>query len=130
MSNPAMIHPAPNVNRRPCTSTPLRCFGATPGAGNPALVIEHDRSSPDARQAFARERNTTCAWINPPQQGGSAASVDFYYPHTRSPLCLHATLAAAERLFMRAGAQPSLTVTAAGLRRSGTDLCHGLSLVG
>ena len=107
----------------------------------PALLRRHPRrrqsgprdrarSSPDARQGFARERNTTCAWIDPPQQGGSAASVDFYYPHTRSPLSLHATLAAAERLFMRAGAQPSLTVTAAGLRRSGTDLCHGLSLLG
>jgi PhzF family phenazine biosynthesis protein len=91
----------------------LLCFGATAGAGNPALVIEDDRSPPDARQAFARERNTTCVWIDPPQQDGIAAIVDFYYPHTRSPLCLHATLAAAERLFARLGAHPPLAVTTA-----------------
>lgn len=91
----------------------LRCFGATPGAGNPALVIEDDRSRPDARQAFARERNTTCVWIDPARDDASAASVDFYYPHTRSPLCLHATLAAADRLFARPGAHPPLTVTTA-----------------
>ena len=91
----------------------LRCFGATPGAGNPALVIEDDRSSPDARQAFARARDTTCVWIDPARADGATASVDFYYPHARSPLCLHATLAAAERLLARAEAHPPLTVTTA-----------------
>jgi len=91
----------------------LRCFGATANTGNPAIVIEDDPSQPDARQAFARERNTTCVWIDPPQEDGMAAIVDFYYPHTRSPLCLHATLAAAARLFARPGANPPLTVTTA-----------------
>ncbi|WP_313171612.1 PhzF family phenazine biosynthesis protein [Massilia oculi] len=91
----------------------LRCFGATANAGNPALVIEDDQSNPDARQAFAREHNTTCVWIDPPQEYGTAAIVDFYYPHMRSPLCLHATLAAAARLFARPGANPPLTVKTA-----------------
>ena len=91
----------------------LRCFGAIPGAGNPAVVIEDDRSGLDARQAFARERNSTCVWIDPARDDGSAAVVDFYYPHTRSPLCLHATLAAAERLFARPDAPPTVTVTTA-----------------
>lgn len=91
----------------------LRCFGATPGAGNPALVIEDDSSRPDARQAFARERNTTCVWIDPALDDGITAIVDFYYPHTRSPLCLHATLAAAERLFARPDAQAPLIVKTA-----------------
>lgn len=106
----------------------LRCFGASPGAGNPALVIEDDRSGPEARQAFARERNTTCVWIDPSPDDGIAAVVDFYYPHTRSPLCLHATLAAAERLFAYADAQPPLTVKTAmhgqplALTREGDDL--------
>ncbi|WP_306396430.1 PhzF family phenazine biosynthesis protein [Telluria beijingensis] len=106
----------------------LLCFGTAQGAGNPALVIENDRSSSDARQAFARERNTTCVWIDPPRDDGSAAVVDFYYPHMRSPLCLHATLAAAAQLFARAGAQPPLTVTTAmhgqplALTREGDDL--------
>jgi len=106
----------------------LRCFGAIPGAGNPALVIEDDRSLPAARQAFARERDTTCVWIDPSLDDGIAAIVDFYYPHTRSPLCLHATLAAAERLFARADAHPPLTVKTAmhgqplALTREGDDL--------
>lgn len=91
----------------------LLCFGATAGAGNPALVIEDDSSLPDARQAFARERNSTCVWIDPALDDGIATIVDFYYPHTRSPLCLHATLAAAERLFARADAHPPLTVQTA-----------------
>ena len=106
----------------------LRCFGAAPGDGNPALVIEDDPSSAAARQAFARERDTTCVWIDPAPQDGIAASVDFYYPHTRSPLCLHATLAAAQLLFARHGADAPLTVRTAmhgqelGLARIGDDL--------
>lgn len=91
----------------------LRCFGATANAGNPALVIEDDQSNPDTREAFARKHNTTCVWIDPPQEDGMAAIVDFYYPHTRSPLCLHATLATAARLFARPDANPTLTVTTA-----------------
>lgn len=97
----------------------LRCFGAAANTGNPAIVIEDDPSRPDARQAFARERNTTCVWIDPPQDKGMAATVDFYYPHMRSPLCLHATLAAAARLFARPGANPPLMVKTA---------MHGLPL--
>jgi len=106
----------------------LRCFGAAPGLGNPALVIEDDASSPPARQAFARERNTTCVWIDPPHDDSASATVDFYYPHTRSPLCLHATLAAAERLWTRAGTDTPLTVATAmqgqrlGLTREGTSV--------
>ena len=106
----------------------LRCFGATAGVGNPALVIEDDPSLPDARQAFAREHNTTCVWIDPSQEVGIATVVDFYYPHMRSPLCLHATLAAADRLFADAGAHPPLTVKTAlhgqalALTREGDDL--------
>jgi PhzF family phenazine biosynthesis protein len=91
----------------------LRCFGATANAGNPALVIEDDSSLPEVRQAFAREHNTTCVWIDPPPGDDVTVVVDFYYPHTRSPLCLHATLAAAARLFARPGANPPLTVKTA-----------------
>ncbi len=111
----------------------LRCFGATANAGNPALVIEDDQSNPDARQAFARARNTTCVWIDPPQEDGTAAIVDFYYPHTRSPLCLHATLAAAARLFARPGINEPLTLKTAmhgqslALIREGEHLFVGLA---
>jgi PhzF family phenazine biosynthesis protein len=89
----------------------LRCFGACPGDGNPALVIEGDASPSQARQDFARERDVTCVWIDP-ASGGGVATLDFYYPHTRSPLCLHATLAAAQILFAHHGTAP-LTVRTA-----------------
>jgi PhzF family phenazine biosynthesis protein len=77
----------------------LRCFGARPGTGNPALVIEDGDHDPDARQALARARDTTCVFIDACADG--TLSVDYYYPHKRSPLCLHATLAAAAVLLGR-----------------------------
>jgi len=79
----------------------LRCFGAHPGAGNPALVVEDGDPDPAARAALARARATTCVFLDPPAAGDAAWTVDFYYPHMRSPLCLHATLAAAAVLFDR-----------------------------
>ena len=39
------------------------CFGEHADGGNPALVIEDDRSSSDTREAFARQHNVTCVWI-------------------------------------------------------------------
>jgi PhzF family phenazine biosynthesis protein len=80
----------------------LICFGAAPGSGNPALVIEGDGSDAGARQAFAQARNTTCVFIDEDGPLG-ATRVDYYYPHMRSPLCLHATLAVAAVLFARPG---------------------------
>lgn len=84
----------------------LTCFGEHAGGGNPALVIEGDRSNEEARRALARARNTTCVFLD-------GDVVDFYYPHTRSPLCLHATLAVAHVLFARHPDAPTLTVTTA-----------------
>ena len=106
----------------------LRCFGAHPGDGNPAFVIEDDASGPDTRQAFARERDVTCVWIDPPSGTDSAGTLDFYYPHTRSPLCVHATLAAARVLFAHHGEDAPLAVRTAmhgqelGLARDGDDV--------
>jgi PhzF family phenazine biosynthesis protein len=98
----------------------FRCFGKDDGDGNPALVIEDDSSSPSARQAFARTCNVTCVWIDPSNAPGVIAVVDFFYPHTRSPLCLHATLAVGRRLFERHRTEGELTVeTAAGGQRLG-----------
>ena len=84
----------------------LRCFGAGPGDGNAALVIEDDGSSEEARRAFAQSRNTTCVFLD-------GEVVDFYYPHMRSPLCLHATLAVAHVLFARQPDAPVLAVKTA-----------------
>ena len=85
----------------------LICFGAHPGDGNPALVIEDDGMAPVARQAFAAARNTTCVFLSRGQE------VDYYYPHMRSPLCLHATLAAAAVLFKREQAARTIAVRTA-----------------
>lgn len=93
----------------------LRCFGALPGDGNPALVIENGDPDSAARQAFARERDTTCVWIDPAPDAGSPL-IDFYYPHARSPLCVHATLAVAHLLISRAGTA-ELTVRTAMRRQ-------------
>lgn len=84
----------------------LKCFGEAPGDGNPALVIEGDASNDAARHAFAKARNTTCVYLE-------GDVVDFHYPHTRSPLCLHATLAVARVLFARRPDDVLLTVTTA-----------------
>jgi PhzF family phenazine biosynthesis protein len=99
----------------------LRCFGAYPGEGNPALVIEDDGMEQAARQAYAAARNTTCVFLSPDGE------VDYFYPHMRSPLCLHATLAVAAVLFGRPGAGETMTVRTAmkgqqlTLSREGSD---------
>ncbi|MCA1854770.1 PhzF family phenazine biosynthesis protein [Massilia oculi] len=84
----------------------LHCFGAAPGSGNPALVIEGGAPDAAARAAFARARNTTCVFLD-------AGVVDFHYPHARSPLCLHATLAVTHVLFARQPEAPVLAVSTA-----------------
>jgi PhzF family phenazine biosynthesis protein len=99
----------------------LNCFGAHPGAGNLALVIEDDGMDPAARQAFATARNMTCVFLSHDNE------VDYFYPHMRSPLCLHATLAVAAVLFGRPGAAETITVRTAMrgqpllLSREGSD---------
>jgi PhzF family phenazine biosynthesis protein len=96
----------------------LICLSAGSGnnSGNPALVIEGAASDPAARQAFARERNTTCVFLDRHGDGdddGGTLRVDYFYPHMRSPLCLHATLAVAALLFARPGAPANIAVTTA-----------------
>lgn len=88
----------------------FQCFGEQADNGNPVQVIEDELSPRDARQTFTRERNMTCVWIDPPDEAGVVAILDYFYPHTRSPLCLHATLAVGQRLFMRHGLVSELTV--------------------
>lgn len=88
------------------------CFGEQPGEGNPALVVVGGNGNPGWRRALARERNLTCVFLDPGDGLDTAAVLDFVYPHMRSPLCLHATLAAAQLLFERHGAQPLRVTTA------------------
>jgi PhzF family phenazine biosynthesis protein len=112
----------------------LRCFGLRAGEGNRALVVEGDHADADARQAYARAqgRSATVFIDVAPGAGAHAGqrarapeayadadatqpaiTLDYYYPHMRSPLCLHATLAAAAVLFAQRGADAPLTVTTA-----------------
>jgi PhzF family phenazine biosynthesis protein len=91
----------------------FKCFGARHGEGDLALVLEDDYASEAERQAFARARGITCVFIDPSPTPDAAAIVDYFYPHMRSPLCLHATLAAAQVLFARAGHEAPLIVKTA-----------------
>jgi PhzF family phenazine biosynthesis protein len=107
----------------------LKCFGEHSGDGNPALVIEDDRSGEAERSAFARSRNMTCVFIDSAQGEPDVECVlDYFYPHTRSPLCLHATLAAARVLFERQWSYAPITVKTAlrgqllELSREGADI--------
>src|SRR4051812_12741314 len=98
----------------------LRCFGATPTSGNVALVIEDGPPDVAARQAFAAARGqSACVFLTPTAQQHQVQA-DFYYPHARSPLCLHATLAAARVLCERG---PATLVTA--MREQLLPLSHG-----
>ena len=99
------------------------CFGEKPGEGNPALVVEEGNGNPGWRRALARERGLTCVFVDavPAQPSVPGAEpdadadvvLDYVYPHMRSPLCVHATLAAAQLLFERHGSSAPLTVTTA-----------------
>lgn len=76
----------------------MKCFGVRPGEGNAALVVRDGVSGTEERQAFAKAANkSACVFIDPGGDG-AAWTLDYFYPHMRSPLCLHATLAAARVL--------------------------------
>ena len=89
------------------------CFGEDGGGGNPALVIEDGPREDEERARLAREHALTCVFLDAPGAPGLAATLDFVYPHMRSPLCLHATLAAAQVLFARFGDASPLQVRTA-----------------
>lgn len=94
----------------------LKCFGLQTGGGNTALVVEGDRSGATARQRFAHLKNqAACVFIDaaPADAIGAAFVLDYYYPHARSPLCLHATLAAAHVLLAGVQAPADLVVQTA-----------------
>lgn len=82
-------------------STPaasFRCFGADAGHGNPALVVLNGPTGTDQRQQYARDHAATCVFADAASPPGADYLLDFYYPHARSPLCVHAAVAAAALL--------------------------------
>lgn len=89
----------------------LKCFGTSAGGGNAALVILDGPAGADERQAFAKDANkSACVFVDAGSEG-AAWTLDYFYPHMRSPLCLHATLAAGHVLL--AGSHGPLTVRTA-----------------
>ncbi|WP_374584869.1 PhzF family phenazine biosynthesis protein [Pseudoduganella sp.] len=76
----------------------LKCFGIDNAGGNAALVIMDGPPTADERQAFAQSANkSACVFIDR-GSADAAWTLDYFYPHMRSPLCLHATLAAGQVL--------------------------------
>ncbi|AXE32134.1 PhzF family phenazine biosynthesis protein [Chromobacterium phragmitis] len=98
----------------------FRCFGTGPDSGNLALVCHGkaaERLSVAQRQQAARELGApACVFVGPGSTPDEAATLDYYYPHARSALCLHASLAAAAWLEKRDGVLPASLRTAGGQR--------------
>jgi PhzF family phenazine biosynthesis protein len=94
----------------------LRCFGTTADTGNRALVVEQHNFSSAQKQAFATMQNLpVCVFID--NNSATNFSVDFYYPHRQSPLCLHGSLAAAKLFFnFYSDLNQAVLLTAAGRR--------------
>lgn len=104
------------------------CFGAIAGKGNPALAVLRGPSDTGQRQQYARENGQTCVFIDPTDDPEAPFVLDFYYPHGRSPLCIHAAVAAACLL---ADEHPVTVKTALNgqhlrLRRTGDMYAAGL----
>lgn len=89
----------------------LKCFAASQGGGNAALVVRAGPADAGQRQAFAQAANKSACVFVDPGRDGAAWTLDYFYPHMRSPLCLHATLAAGHVLL--AGAPGPLRVRTA-----------------
>ncbi len=104
----------------------LTCFGTRPGEGNPALVLLDDTRGVAERQHFTHASGrAACVFVDAGCES-AAFTLDFYYPHARSPLCLHATLAAARVLLDTAPGPLAVHTALHGqrlvLRRRGDDV--------
>jgi len=63
----------------------LKCFGAEPGGGNAALVVENNHGSEAERQAVARARQVSaCVFID--RQTDGSIVLD-YFTRTRAAPC-------------------------------------------
>lgn len=76
----------------------FKVFGATPESGNDAILITgdgvKDMDQRDRQDFAAKTKVSACVFMETNGDGKDLV-LDYYYPHTRSPLCLHASLAAA-----------------------------------
>jgi len=80
-----------------------KCFGATALNGNDAVVVsgpELSGWSLQNRQQFTVDQHAhACVFVDADGPASGQLTLDFYYPHARSPLCLHASLAAADHIW-------------------------------
>ncbi|UGQ45141.1 PhzF family phenazine biosynthesis protein [Massilia endophytica] len=91
----------------------LKCFGVRAGEGNLALVMLNDTRDEAARQRFAADAGKPATVFVTAGDSEAAYTLDYFYPHTRSPLCLHATLAAGRVLLDR---QPGPLIVRTAMR--------------
>jgi predicted PhzF superfamily epimerase YddE/YHI9 len=107
----------------------LKCFGTAPGTGNTALVIDGHHGGAAQRQQLASAwKKSACAFLD--RQDDGSWQIDYFYPHMRSLLCLHATLAAAQVLLARQDAPLTVRTALRGqqLRLSRTAHGYGIGL--
>jgi predicted PhzF superfamily epimerase YddE/YHI9 len=95
-----------------------RCFGATALNGNDAVVVSGPELSgwaPEDRQQFTIEQHAhACVFVD--ADGPASLKSDFYYPHARSPLCLHASLAAADHIW-KSGPQDGVLLLTSSMKQ-------------
>ncbi|CAB3753891.1 PhzF family phenazine biosynthesis protein [Paraburkholderia solisilvae] len=75
------------------------CFGRHDKSGNAAVVVEDSHLVESERLKFAQQLEANATVFV--QTDAAGVLLDYYYPHARSPLCLHATLAASAVFFER-----------------------------
>jgi PhzF family phenazine biosynthesis protein len=97
-----------------------RCFGAPALNGNDALVVsgpELSGWSLQDRQQFTIDQSAhACVFVDTNGLASGPLSLDFYYPHARSPLCLHASLAAADHIW-NAGQQDGVLLLTSSMKK-------------
>jgi PhzF family phenazine biosynthesis protein len=75
------------------------CFGRNDESGNAAIVVEGSHLVESERLKFAQQQDANATVFV--ETDANEVRLDYYYPHRRSPLCLHATLAASAFFFER-----------------------------
>jgi PhzF family phenazine biosynthesis protein len=74
----------------------MLCFGRNDEGGNAAIVVEGSDLAEPERLKFAQRQDASAT-----VDAAGDIQLEYYDPHARSPLCLHATLAASAVFFER-----------------------------
>ena len=84
----------------------FKCFGKIANNGSEALLFtgkEISAITQKDRRKLAVETNANACVFMETRITDNMPILDFHYPHARSPLCLHAALAASYNLFLSSG---------------------------